>query len=156
MKIIFWVLAIIVLVFMHSLIGLCVDKFKILKNEKITNWSFIPFVNVYLLGKHTFNRVIGFLLFIALFFVIDFSITIVGTKYGITIFDDEQRQKLFIVYFIIAVFTIVCSVRKYNVITKGKKMFKFDSMIYYIKETLWILALLVAIYVFILILSMFI
>ena len=156
MKIVFWVLVIIVLVFLHALIGLYVDKFKVLKKEQITNWSLIPFTNMYLLGKHTFNRIVGVLLLIALFFVVDFTITIVDTKYGLTILNDTLRHTLFIVYFVITVFILVCSVRKYNVITKGKDTFKFDNIIYYIKETLWILALLVAIYLFVLVLSMFI
>lgn len=156
MKIFFCVIFIIILVIVHSLIGLYVDKFKSLKKEPITNWSLVPFSNVYLLGKYTFNWIIGILLFIALFFVVDFSITIVDTKYGITILNDNLRYILFIVYFIIIIFTLVCSVRKYNLLTKNKNKFKIDDIIYYLRESLWILILFVIIYLFILVLSTFI
>lgn len=148
MKIILCIFAIIILIVVHSLIAFYVDKFKVLKGDRISNFSLVPFSNMYLLGKYVFNILIGVILFIALFFVVNFTITLDDIKYGVTILNSNLRSVLFIVYFIVTIFTLVYASRKYNYLTRGKDRFKFVDLIYYLKETLWIVLLFVIIYAF--------
>ena len=52
MKIVLCIIALIILLVIHSLIAYYVDKFKMLKGDKVTNWSLVPFANIFLLGKY--------------------------------------------------------------------------------------------------------
>ncbi len=148
MKIFLLIIAIIILIVVHSLIAYYIDKFKALKGEKITNFSLVPFCNMYLLGKHVFNIILGIIFFIAVFFVVDLTITVEGVKYGITIVNDNLRSALFIIYFIVTIFTLVFASRRYNYQTRGKDRFRFEDLIYYLKETLWIVLLFIIVYAF--------
>ena len=148
MKIVLCIIALIILIVIHALIGYYVDKFKMLKKDKVTNWSLVPFANIFLLGKYVLNFVSGILLFIALIIVSNYTILVDNVRYGITLIDNNVRTILFIVYFIIIVFTLVFANRKYNALTRYKDMFKFERLIYYLKETLWILLFFVIIYAF--------
>ena len=148
MKIFLFILALLILIVVHTLIAFYIDKFKNLQGERITNFSLVPFCNMYLLGKHVFNIVMGVIFFIALFFVVDFTITVEGVKYGITILNNNLRCVLFIIYFIVTIFTLVFASRRYNYQTRGKDRFKFEDLIYYLKETLWIVLFFLIIYAF--------
>ena len=150
MKIFLMIVGILILVLVHAFIGMYIDKLKFLKGESRTNWELIPFANVYLLGKHTFNRVVGIILFILLFFVVDWTITLFGSRYGFMLFNDNFRHLLFVLYFIVIVVVFICAAVRYNSLTDNKDRFKFVDLIYYLKETLCILVLLIAIYLFIL------
>lgn len=148
MKIVLCIIALIILIVIHSLIAYYVDKFKMLKGDKVTNWSLVPFANIFLLGKYVLNFLSGILLFIALIIVSNYTILVDNVRYGLTIIDNNVRTVLFIVYFIIIVFTLVFANRKYNALTRYKDMFKFERLIYYLKESLWILLFFVIIYAF--------
>ena len=148
MKIFLCIIAIIILIVVHSLIAFYVDKLRALKGDRVTNFSLVPFCNMYLLGKYVYGFVVGIIFFIAVFFVVDFTITVDGVKYGLTILNNNLRSILFIVYFIVTIFTIVCASRRYNYQTRGKDRFKFVDLIYYLKETLWIVLLFIIIYAF--------
>ena len=150
MKIFLCIISIIVAVILHAIIGMYIDKLKLLKGEPRTNWELVPFTNVYLLGKHTFNRVVGFILFVCLFFVVNWTITLFGQRFGFMIFNDSLRHILFTIYLIIIVIILICAMVKYNRLTDGKDRFQFIDLVYYLKETLWILIFFVAIYLFIL------
>ena len=147
MKLILFILIAIVL---HALIGLYVDKLKLLEKDRLTNYSLLPFSNVYLLGKYTFNWVIGFILVLILLLVSDYTIFILGKEYGFQIISEGVRKIFFDIYFIVILVVLFLAVRKYNAATKGKDRLSFDDLIYYLKESIWIAIFFIAIYLFVL------
>lgn len=134
---------------MHSLIAMYVDKLRFLKRKPMTNWGLIPFANMYLLGTYAIDVIVGILLFVLLFFAVDFSITLFGVKYGFSILTDTARQILFFIYFIGTICLLVYSASKYNKFTNNKDRFYLDDIIYYLKETLWIVIFCIVLYLFI-------
>ena len=150
MKIFLCIVSIIVAIILHALIGMYIDKLKFIKGESRTNWELIPFTNLYLLGKHTFNRVVGAILFVCAFFVVNWTITLYGEQFGFMIFNDTLRHILFVIYLIVVIIILICAIVKYNSLTEDNDRFKLIDLVYYLKETLWILAFFVAIYLFIL------
>ena len=108
----------------------------------------IPFTNVYLLGKYAFDTLVGIILFIGLFFAVDFSITVFGVKYGYAILSDTIRHIVYVIYFIVVLCILFYTGTKYARITKHTDKIDIDDLIYYIKETLWIIIFFIAIYLF--------
>ena len=147
------IILIILAIFVHSLIALYIDKYRILNREEKTNYALIPFVNVYLFGKYVFNRLTGVVLLICLIFVTDFSINLFGVKYGFSILPSNIRTILFITYSIAFILLVIYSIRNYNAITNEKDKFKFENMFYYLKETLWIVIFLTLVYLIVLLLN---
>ena len=140
------IISIIIGICMHSLIAMYIDKLRHLHHKGRTNWALVPFTNVYLLGKYAFDIIVGVVLFVVLFFVVDFSVTFFDNTYGFSLFTDNARTILFIVYFVVILGILYYSSLKYNKATKNKDRFSFNSIIYYLKETLWIVILCIAIY----------
>lgn len=134
---------------MHSLIGMYVDKLRLLRRKPMTNWALVPFANMYLLGTYAIDVIVGILLFVLLFFAVDFSITLFDVKYGFSILTDTARQILFFIYFIGTICLLVYSSSKYNKLTNHKDKFYLDDIIYYLKETLWIVIFCIVLYLFI-------
>ena len=147
-----YIVLIVLAVFVHSLLGLYIDKYKVLSSERVNNYSLIPFANVYLFGKCVFNRIVGIVLLIALIFVVDFSVILFGIKYGFSILPDGIRSIMFLIYAVGFVILLIYSIRKYNAITNEKDKFKFENMFYYLKETLWIVIFLAVVYLIVLLL----
>lgn len=133
---------------MHSFIGMYVDKLRFVNHEGRTNYALIPFTNVYLLGKYAVDSLLGIVLFVCLFFAVDFSVTIFDVKYGYAILTDTVRHVLFLIYFIVIIGILVYTGKKYAVITNYKDKIDIDDIIYYIKETLWIILFVIALYLF--------
>ncbi len=144
------VLFILVAIVLHSLIGLYVDKLKILRKDRLTNYSLLPFSNVYMLGKYTFNWVIGFILLLILLLVSDYTITFLDKEYGVQLISEGVRKIFFDIYFIIILVVLFLAVRKYNGDTRGKDRLSFNNLAYYLKESIWIALFFIGIYLFVL------
>lgn len=142
------IISIIIGVCMHSIIAMYIDKLRLLYKKARTNWALVPFVNMYLLGKYAVDIILGVILFVLLFVVINFSVTFFDITYSISLFTDRIRTILYVVYFIATICLLVYASSKYNKATNYKDRFDIDDIIYYIKETLWIVVLFIAIYLF--------
>lgn len=133
---------------LHPLIGMYVDKLRFVNHESRTNYALVPFTNMYLLGKYAFDVLVGIVLLVISFLAMDFSITVFGVKYGFSILSDALRTMLYVIYFIATICILVYTGKKYARITNYKDKIDLDDLIYYIKETLWIIVLFIAIYLF--------
>ena len=142
------IISLIIGVCMHSLIGMYIDKLRFVNHEPRTNYALVPFTNVYLLGKYALDIIVGVVLFVVLLFAVNFSVTIFDVKYGITILNDTVRHVLYLIYFLVIVCILFYTSNKYNRITNYKDRLDIDDIVYYIKETLWIVVLFVALYLF--------
>ena len=142
------IISIIIGFFMHSFIGMYVDKMRFASHESRTNYGLLPFTNVYLLGKYALDSLVGIILFIALFFAVDFSITVFGVKYGYAILTDTVRHIVYVIYFIVVLCILFYTGSKYARITNHTDKIDIDDLIYYIKETLWLIILFIALYLF--------
>lgn len=146
----FLIISIIIGIFMHSFIAMYIDKLRLLYKKARTNWALIPFANMYLLGKYAVDIILGVILLILLFVVVNYSVTFFDITYSISLFTDKVRTILFVIYFIGTICLLVYASGKYNKATSYKDRFDFDDIVYYIKETLWIVLFFIAIYFFIL------
>ena len=142
------IISLIIGFFMHSFIGMYVDKMRFVNHEARTNYGLLPFTNVYLLGKYAFDTLIGLILFVGLFFAVDFSITAFGVKYGYAILSDTVRHIVYIIYFIVVLCILIYTGSKYARITNHTDRIDIDDLIYYIKETLWLIIFFIALYLF--------
>ena len=143
------IISLLVGVCMHSLIGMYVDKLRFINHKPKTNFALIPFTNMYLLGTYAVDVILGILLFVLLFFAVDLSITVFNVKYSISILTDTARKILYFLYFVGTVCLLVYASNKYNRITKFKNRFYLDDIIYYVKETLWIVVFCIVLYLFV-------
>ncbi len=142
------IISIIIVLCMHPMIGMYVDKMRFVNHEARTNWALIPFTNVYLLGKYAFDFLIGIALFIITILGMRYSVTILGEKYGFSLLPNTLRITLYIISFIATVALLIYIAVKYARITNHKDKINLDDLIYYIKETLWIIVFVVAVYLF--------
>lgn len=133
---------------MHSLIGMYVDKMRFVNHEGRTNYALIPFANVYLLGKYAVDVLLGIVLFVGAILAVDFSVTLFDVKYGYAILADTLRHIIYLLYFIAVVCVLVYTGSKYARITNHTDKIDIDDIIYYIKETLWIIIFCIAVYLF--------
>ena len=147
----FWIIVFILIgIVVHALIGYYVDKLKIVNNDRLTNYSLIPFFNVFLLGKYVFNEFVGILLFVVLFFVAKFKYVFASKEYGFSILTNNARHLCFVLYFVIVVCIIFLASRKYNGDTKYKDRLSLEKLVYYLRESIWLAIFFIAIYLFIL------
>ena len=142
------IISIIIGVCMHSIIGMYIDKFRNLRRKKRTNWALVPFANMYLLGKYVIDIIVGVVLFVVLFLVVRLSVTFFDSTYSISLFTDGARTILYVIYFIVTLGILVYASGKYNKLTNYKDRFDLDDIIYYLRETLWIVIFCIAIYLF--------
>ena len=141
-------ISIIIGIFMHSFIAMYIDKLRLLYKKARTNWALVPFVNMYLLGKYAVDIILGVILFLLLAVVVNYSVTFFDITYSISLFTNKIRTVLFVVYFIGTICLLFYASGKYNKATNYKDRFDFDDIVYYIKETLWIVLFFIAIYFF--------
>ncbi len=146
------ILAIVSIVILHSFIALYIDRLNSIKGNSSTNWGLIPFVNVYLLGEVLFNKLVGLILFIGSILSVDYHITLLGTRYGFDIIPYSLRITLFIIMLIITVILLIFAAIEYKEVIKNNTYIG-NELTFFIKETLWILVLIIVIYIFFLILK---
>ena len=143
------VLLIVAIVLLHSFIALYIDRTNRIKGNSGTNWGLIPLVNVYLLGELLFNKLTGAILFIGAFLSIDWHITLFGTKYGFTLLPIDYRITLLIIMIITVICLVVYAAVIYAKVAKDTNNYDDNGkdLIFFIKETLWILVLVLVLYI---------
>lgn len=142
------IISLIIVMCMHPMIGMYVDKMRFVNHEARTNYALIPFANIYLLGKYAFDVLIGLALLIVTVLGTRYFVTIFGVKYGFDLLPSTIRIVLYIIAFITTICLLIYVGIKYAKITNHKDKIDIDDLIYYIKETVWIIILLVAVYLF--------
>ena len=142
------IISLIIVMCMHPLIGMYVDKMRFVNHEARTNYALIPFANVYLLGKYAFDVLIGIAMFIVTVLGMRYFVTVFGVKYGFNLLPSALRIVLYIISFVASVCLLIYVAMKYARITNHKDKIDLDDLIYYIKETIWIIIFFVAIYLF--------
>ena len=147
------ILLIVAIVILHSFIALYIDRIGHIKGNTSTNWGLIPFVNVYLLGEALFNKLVGVLLFIVSIVSVDWHITLLGKTYGFDILPIHYRLTLFIILLIVVIIFLVYAAVIYDRKVKKTNIQYGHDLLFFIKETLWILALVGALYLLLFIVS---
>lgn len=142
------IISLIILICIHPFIGMYVDKMRFVNHEARTNYALIPFTNVYLLGKYAFDVLIGLALLIVTVLGMRYFVTIFGVKYGFDLLPSTIRIVLYIISFIATICLLIYIGIKYAKITNHKDRIDIDDLIYYIKETVWIIIFFAAIYLF--------
>jgi hypothetical protein len=142
------IISLIIVMCMHPMIGMYVDKMRFVNHEARTNYALIPFANVYLLGKYAVDVLIGIAMLIITVLGMRYFVTVFGVKYGFNLLPNAIRITLYIISFIATIILLVYVAMKYARITNHKDRIDLDDLIYYIKETLWIIILFVAVYLF--------
>ena len=143
------VLLIVAIVLLHSFIALYIDRTNRIKGNSGTNWGLIPLVNVYLLGESLFNKLMGAILFIGAFLSIDWHITLLGTKYGFDLLPIDYRITLLVIMVIVVICLVVYAAVIYAKVAKDTNNYDDNGkdLIFFIKETLWILVLVLVLYI---------
>lgn len=99
----------------YLLVGKFLNDFNKLLYGKGTALAWIPFANIYLLGKLAFNKVVGWGLLILCAITSEYTITINGDTEYYSIFPGSSK-----IYSIAVIGLLVYAIIKYNKIKKGE------------------------------------
>lgn len=85
-----WAIVILILIFIIYVVqAIFLSKFNKLKNGYGTAMGLVPIANIYLLGKLTFNKIVGWLLVVLIFSTSTLTITINGVENKYKLFPDD-------------------------------------------------------------------
>lgn len=94
------------------------NKFNKLVYEKGTPMCWIPIANIYLLGKLTVNKIVGWLLVICIFLTGKFTITFNGTETVYTILPEGISSIVSTIWGIAVLVLFIYAIIKYNKLKK--------------------------------------
>lgn len=85
-----WTIVILIFIFIIYVVqAIFLSKFNKLKNGYGTAMGWVPIANIYLLGKLTFNKIVGLLLVVLIFSTSTLTITINGVENKYKLFPDD-------------------------------------------------------------------
>lgn len=111
----------IMIIAVYILIGLLLSKLNKLIYGKNTVMAWIPPFNVYLLGKLTVGKWLGWFLVLCYFFDSELKITINGITKTITVFPEILANIVEKVYFIGIIILFICAIIKYDRLKNNKR-----------------------------------
>ncbi len=97
----------------YVLEGIFLTKFNKLVYKKGTPMAWIPIVNLYLLGKLTFNKIVGWILVIALFLNVRFTVTIGNQTISKSLLPDSIASIFSVVYNLAVLGIFIYAIIKY-------------------------------------------
>ena len=118
-SIVLFILALIIA--LYVLKGIALTSLNKLMNGKATPLAWIPFANIYLLGKLTFNKIIGWVLIVWLISMMTIQVGVGGTVKSYSIIPSSIRGPLMIVYLLAQIFLIIYAFCKCSKIKKNSK-----------------------------------
>lgn len=102
-----------VLIVIYILFGIFLNKLNKLVYGKGTPMAFIPFVNIYLLGKLAVNKLVGYILVILVILNSEFSITINNETSSAAILPEDIRNVVSIIYSVLVLGLFIYAIVKY-------------------------------------------
>ncbi len=109
----------------YILFGIILFKLNKAINKKVTLIAWIPIVNIYLLGKLTVNKIVGWILIIILFLITNHRVPLIGQKFMQNI-SLETSYILFQIYLIILFALFIYAIGK---LINLEKEIKKETMI---------------------------
>ena len=94
------------------------NKFNKLVNGKGTPMAWIPIFNIYLLGKLTINKLVGWILVICIFLTGTYSTTVNGVESSGSILPEGVRSVVSTIYGLAVLGLFIYAIIKYNKIKK--------------------------------------
>ena len=114
------IFGIVILIF-YIIIAIFLSKLNRVMYGKKTIISWIPILNIYLLGKLSVNKLIGWLLVIISFLISSYDLTILNKHFEFSFIPDSLKMIFGIVYIVILIFLIVVSIFKYKRLKLNEK-----------------------------------
>lgn len=108
-----------VLIVIYILFGIFLNKLNKLVYGKGTPMAFIPFVNIYLLGKLAVNKLVGYILVILVILNSEFSITINNKTSSAAILPEDIRNVVSIIYSVLVLGLFIYAIVKYFKLKKA-------------------------------------
>lgn len=96
--IIFIVIVLILVIVLYVVLGIVLNKLNKLMYGKGTAMAWIPLANIYLLGKLTVSKLLGWILLVVLFSISSYTTTIDGVAKSVTLLPENISSILSIVY----------------------------------------------------------
>lgn len=110
------ILLVVIVIYIASAIFL--NKFNKLLYGKGTPMCWIPVANIYLLGKLTVNKFVGWILVICIFLTGETTTTINGVETTSSFLPESINSVVQIIYNIVVLLLFIYAIIKYNVLKK--------------------------------------
>ena len=107
------VITAIVLIIIYIILGIYLNKLNYILYGKKTPMAWIPIVNIYLLGKLTFNKIVGWILIGCMFLQSETTVTINGVSKTSSFLPENIKEPFSKVFSIVCVLLIIYSIIKY-------------------------------------------
>lgn len=111
----------VIVIIIYILIAIFLNKFHKLVNGKGTTMAFIPIANIYLLGKLTVNKIVGYLLILGVFLKGTCSSTINGEEKVYTILPENIKGTFISIYNILIFGLLIYAIIKYKKLKQEKQ-----------------------------------
>ena len=132
----FSILFFIAFIVLYIVIGKFLDNFNKLKYGQGTALAWIPFCRIYLLGKLTFNKIVGWVLIALLFVSAKYTTTdSYGVEKEFTIFGEKNTEIISFIFGITCLVLLIYAIMLYKKM-KNENMTKYDLNRNEIKERL--------------------
>ncbi len=118
-SVIMLILLFLICIITHIALAIFLNKLNKLTTGKGTALAWIPVCNIYLLGKLTFNKIVGWILVGVVFLTTTFSITINGVRTVHTILPEGLRSIVQTFYNIAIVGLLIYAIIKYIKLKKN-------------------------------------
>lgn len=112
--------AILILIVLYVIQGIVLTKLNKIMNGKGTPMAWIPIANIYLLGKLTINKLAGWGLLVCILLTGTYTITFNNIQRVYTLFPNEIKEKIFIVFDIVTFVLFIYAIYKYFKLKKDK------------------------------------
>ena len=112
----------------YVLQGIFLTKFNKLINGKGTPLAWIPICNIYLLGKLSINKIVGWILVVCAVITAKYTVTINGVQTVYTILPKNITSFITSLYSATILILFIYSIIKYNDIKKGKNTFNKEKV----------------------------
>lgn len=109
----------IIVIVIYVAIAIFLNNFNKLVNGKGTALAWIPICNIYLLGKLTFNKMVGWILVACCFALSTVTVTVNGESTTHTLLPDSIAPTVSKLYNVVTLIILVMAVIKYNKLKKG-------------------------------------
>ncbi len=110
----------IIAIAIYIAVGIFLNKFNKLVYGKGTPMAFIPIVNIYLLGKLTFNKKVGLIITVPIILTGTFNITVNGVETSYTLFPDNISNMVSNIFSLIYLGLFIYAIYLYFKLKKEK------------------------------------
>ena len=108
-----------VVILIYMLVGILLNKLNKVMYGKGTALAFIPFCNVYLLGKLTINKIVGWVLLGCLFLTGQVTTTVNGVSKTYSLLPENISKTVSTIYGAIEIGLLIYAIVKYNNLKKS-------------------------------------